>query len=142
MFELTPGIIGRPALSFFDPFRELDNMERRFFSRQRPTFRTDIKDAGDSYVLEAELPGFKKEDISAQIKNGYLTIKAERSSDADNDNEGYIRRERSHASYSRSFSLDGIDAEKISAEYKDGILSLTLPKEQVVIDEGKTLQIN
>jgi len=142
MFELTPRVFGRPSLSFFDPFRELDNMERRFLATKRPTFRTDVRDTGDSYVLEAELPGFKKEDITAEIKGGYLTVKAEHSSENNSDDDGYIRRERTRSSYQRSFDLSGIDAEKISAEYKDGILSLTLPKEKVVVEEGKKLQIN
>ncbi len=141
MFYLTPHISARRALSIFDPFAELDRFERSFFGRQAPTFKTDIRDNGESYLLEAELPGFSREDISAEIKDGYLTLKAEKKSDGEDKADGYIRRERSYGSYSRSFDLSGIDEEGITAEYKDGILSITLPKEKVVIPEGKRLEI-
>ena len=94
MFDLTPHYSGRRSLSFFDPFRELDNLERSFFGRQRPTFRTDIRDTGDSFVLEAELPGYSREDISAEVKGGYLTIRAEKKSEIEDDSAGYIRREK------------------------------------------------
>ena len=140
MFDLTPRF-GRRSVSVFDPFRELDNFERHFFGRQRPTFRTDIRETKDGYLLEAELPGFSREDISAQIKDGYLTVTAERKADSEDNSDGYIRRERSYGSFSRSFDLSGIDADAISAEYKDGILSITLPKQSVTVDEGKRLEI-
>lgn len=141
MFYLTPHISARRAFSFFDPFRELDRIENSFFGRQAPTFKTDILDKGESYLIEAELPGFSREDISAEIKENVLTIKAAKSAEAEKNEDGYVRRERSSGSFERSFRLDGIDSEAISAEYKDGILSVTLPKEKVVVPEGKKLEI-
>ena len=141
MFYLTPNLYARRASSFFDPFRELDAIERSFFGRQAPTFKTDILDKGESYIIEAELPGFSREDITAEIKNGYLNLKAEKKSGEESNSDGYIRRERSLGSFERSFKLSGIDEDGISAEYKDGILTLTLPKEKVTVPEGKRVEI-
>ena len=141
MFELTPFIRTNRYFAAYDPFKEMEELEKRFFARQLPTFKTDIRENETAYVLDAELPGFSKEDIHAEIKNGYLTIHAERSSESEKNDEGnsYIRRERSYGSYSRSFDLDGINADEISASYKDGILSITLPKAKQ--SEGKKLEI-
>lgn len=141
MFYITPYSSAKRALSLFDPFAELDRIERSFFGHQAPAFKTDILDKGESYLLEAELPGFSRDDITAEIKDGKLTLKAEKKADSENSDDGYIRRERSYGAFERSFSLKGIDEEGITAEYKDGILSVTLPKEKVVIPEGKRLEI-
>ena len=141
MFYLTPHISATRALSFFDPFFEPFGIEKSFFGHQAPAFKTDILDKGDSYLLEAELPGFSRDDITAEIKDGKLTLKAEKKSDSEDKTDGYIRRERSFGTFERTFSLKGIDEDGISAEYKDGILSVTLPKEKVVIPEGKRLEI-
>jgi len=149
MFELTPFFRTNRAFASFDPFKEMEELERQFFGRQLPAcntsynFKTDVRETDNAYILDAELPGFSKEDIHAEIKNGYLTIKAERKSSSEEKDEknNYIRRERSYGSYSRSFDLEGIDTDGIKASYKDGILSLTLPKSAPQIDEGKKLEI-
>ena len=141
MFYLTPTMSARRALSLFDPFAELDRFERSFFGRQAPTFKTDIIDKGESYLIEAELPGYSREDISAEIKEGYLTLKAEKKVSEEDDSKGYIRRERSYGSFERRFDLSGIDEDGITAEYKDGVLSINLPKEKVVVPEGKKVEI-
>ena len=95
MFELIPFDRRNHSVSAFDPFRAFDDMERSFF-RDVPSiasFRTDVTDTGDAYKLEAELPGFKKEDIKLDLENGYLTISAQRSEELDQKNEEsrYIR---------------------------------------------------
>ena len=94
------------------------------------SFRVDVKDAGDAYELTAELPGVKKEDISLSYENSYLTIKAtrEEKKDEKDDSGNYIRRERSTGSVSRSFYIDDVDEAKVSAEFKDGVLKIDLPK--------------
>ena len=140
MFYLSPFSLGRTA-SLFDPFAELNRIERSFFGRQAPTFKTDIIDKGESYLLEAELPGFSRDDISAELKDGSLILRAEKRSDEKGDASGYVRRERSYGSFVRSFDLSGIDQSSITAEYKDGILSINLPKEKVVVEEAKRLEI-
>lgn len=142
MFALTPfGRINRYAA--FDPFREIEELEKAFFTPQPPAIRTDIRETDTAYILEAELPGFKKEEISVTVDDGMLTIKASHSSE-DKTEEGkndYIRRERSYRTYSRSFGLDGIDKDSISAAYRDGILELNLPKEEPKKPTARTLEI-
>ena len=143
MFELTPFVRGNRFFTAYDPFKEMEEIEKRFFGRQLPTFRTDIRENENSYILEAELPGFSKEDIHAEIKDGYLTIRAERKSESEEKNEkdNYLRRERSYGSFVRSFDLEGIKSEEITASYKDGILSVNLPKEKPEVKEARRLEI-
>lgn len=143
MFELTPFIRGNRYFTAYNPFKEMEELEKRFFGRQLPAFKTDIRETDKAYILEADLPGFAKEDIKAEIKNGLLTISATHSSESENKDEesSYIRRERSYGSYTRSFDLEGIRTDEITAAYKDGVLSLTLPKEEIKVDTARTLEI-
>ena len=108
-----------------------------------PDFKVDVKDNGESYDLTAELPGLKKEDISLTYENNYLTIatKNEQSKDEKDEKGNYVRRERSQSSMSRSFYIDGIDDSKATADYKDGILSIHLPKTVQAEDAGHTISI-
>lgn len=136
MFELTPFV--RRSTPFFRGF------EDDFFGTEpiKP-FKTDIKDLGDKIQLEADLPGVKKEDIKIDIENKYLTISAERKSEKeDKDEKGnFIRRERSYGSFSRSFDISGIESEKISAKYENGVLILDMPKKEKELPEKRTLTI-
>ena len=145
MFDLIPFGFGSRAFAAYDPFKEMEELERRFFGEHQatPALRTDIRETEQAYVLEAELPGFSKEDIHARIKDGYLTVHAQRKSESEDKNEkgNYIRRERTYGSFRRTFDLSGIRAEDITASYKDGILSITLPKEEEKPDEGRQLEI-
>ena len=121
----------RNSVSVYDPFRAIEDMEREFFGERRNgSFSTDIRDTGNEYVLEADLPGFRKEDINIDISDGRLTISAERHSEYEQkDKKGnYIRCERSYGSFSRSFDTQGIDTDAISASFTDGVLKLTLPR--------------
>ena len=109
--------------------------DRRGYARNDSgLMRTDIREAGGNYVLEIELPGFKKEDVSVKLENGYLTITASKGLDKDEENKdksGYIRRERWSGSCSRSFYVgENVRPEDIKAKMEDGILHLTMPKEQ------------
>ena len=141
MFGMLP--FERNDDNVFDTF---DNFARNFFRSSNtdlPAFRTDIRDAGDRFVLEAELPGFNKEDISLDLKDGILTIRAEHREDKDEkDKQGnYIRRERRFGSFSRSFDVTGIDEGGITAAYNHGILELNLPKAQPAVPETKRIAI-
>ena len=143
MFEIIP-YVNRRAMSY-DPFRIFDDMERRFFASTAPAamnFRTDVSDIGEAYKLEAELPGFKKEDISIEIENGFLTINAEHKSDSEENNPNYIRRERYYGSFKRRFDVSAVEADAIEASYADGVLTLNLPKKQPVKPEVRRLEIN
>ena len=142
MFELTP--FGYRRVSAYNPFRELEEMSRSFWNdSELSAFRTDIKKQDGNYILEAELPGFKKEDISIDIDKECLTISAEHKSEENEDDKdkGFIRRERYYGSYSRSFNIKGIDADAISASYNDGVLTLTMPEKTPEIPAARRLEI-
>lgn len=141
MFGMIP--FERNDDNFFDLF---DNFERKFFGNSNaaiPDFRTDIRDAGDRFVLEAELPGFNKEDIKLDVKDGILTISAQHDENKDekDDKGSYIRRERRYGSFTRSFDVTGVDEEHITASYNNGVLELNLPKAVPVVPEAKRIAI-
>ena len=137
MFELTP--FRKHELSY-DPFKAFDEMDERMFGGVR-SFRTDIKDTGEAYVIEAELPGFAKEDVDVSLDDDTLTVTATHKEHKESKDEktGYVHRERSFGTYRRSFDLAGIDAEKITGTLDSGILTLTLPKASK--EEKKTRKI-
>ena len=141
MFGMIP--FERSDDNFFDLF---DNFERKFFGNSHaaiPAFRTDIRAAGDRFVLEAELPGFNKEDIKLDVKDGILTISAQHTENKDekDDKGSYIRRERRYGSFTRSFDITGVDDEHITASYNNGVLELNLPKAVPVVPEAKRIAI-
>ena len=139
MFGLTP--YERKSYDLFNAFHDFEN---DFFSGGFPqAFKTDIKDNGDSFMIEAELPGYKKEDINIDINGDVLTISAQHSeSKEEKDDKGrYIRRERSFGSVSRSFDVGNIKTEEISAEYKNGVLELNMPKKAASVPASRRLEI-
>ena len=143
---LVPYVRRNNSLSAFDPFRELDELERAFFGNHETkmaAFSTDIKDKGDHFVLEADLPGVEKENIKLDLTDNVLTISAVRHSEyEENDKKhNYVRCERSYGSYQRSFGTTGIDTEHIETEFNNGVLKLTLPKIKEVKPESKRLEI-
>ena len=135
MFGLVPfgGHRGLARSEQNNPFALFDSL----FDHDFPTanwgassFKVDVKDSGDHYELTADLPGVTKEDINLRYENGYLTIAAvhNESKDEKDDSDNYIRRERHTGEVSRSFYIDGIDDANIHAEFKDGVLQVSLPK--------------
>lgn len=139
MFEMMPFTRG---IDLYRPFRDLEELERSLFANNSVTaFKTDIRDAGDAYVLEADLPGMKKDDIHIDIDGDRLSISAERNAVREEKNDGYIRCERSYGAFSRSFDISGIRGEEISAAYEDGVLKLTLPKQTKAVPASRRLEI-
>ena len=118
-------------------------MERSFFNDANvvSAFRTDVSDTGDAYKLEAELPGFSKDDIKIDIENDCLTISAERKFDDESKKKNLVKRERFYGSYSRSFDVTGIDTDKIEAAYNDGVLTLNMPKKKAEVPASRRLEI-
>ena len=143
MFELIPFDRHFRSAASFDPFRMFDEMDRRLMNAAPAVsaFRTDVLDTGDAFKLECELPGFKKEDIKLDVENDCLTISAERKENKDEEKHSFIKRERFYGSYSRSFDVSGIDVDRISASYTDGVLSLELPKKVEKAPEARRLEI-
>lgn len=139
MYGLSP--FGRNGFDLFNFINDLDKQ----FSDTMPvnSCRTDIRDEGDKYVMESELPGFEKEDIKLDINGSYLVISAqhENTEEKKEDSGKYIRRERKFGSYQRSFDISDVDAEGISAEYKNGILIIDLPKKKPEEPLARRLEI-
>jgi HSP20 family protein len=101
--------------------------------------RVDIYDNDENIVIKAELPGIDRKDIVIDVKDGVLTLKGERSFDNEIKEEKYYCRERTFGKFERVFRLPAkVDPEKISADYKDGILKIDIPKPE----EQKPKQIN
>ena len=133
---------------FFDDFMN-DPWAEKYFrapAARASAMRTDVKDTGDAYQLEIELPGYKKEDLQAELKDGYLTISASKKTDHDDkDQKGnFIRRERYQGSCSRSFFVGkDLTQEDIHAKFENGVLTLTIPKEAPKkVEEKKFISID
>ena len=139
------------ALSVFDPFREMEKIEKHFFDDPwgnfgrtfSDSFRTDVTDEGDHFKITADLLGFEKENIHLDLYDDALTISAEHSSDKKEEDKkrNFVKRERYYGSYTRSFDVTGIDVDRIEAEYNKGVLTLTLPKKQENIPVSRRLEI-
>ena len=141
---MLPTIFGE---NLFDDFMD-DAFERNFFGGRNQLYgkhsknlmKTDVKETETGYELDIDLPGFKKDEISAHLEDGYLTVSAAKGVDKDEkDNEGrYIRRERYSGSMTRSFYVgNAVTEEDIKAKYEDGILSLSIPKKDAKAVEAK-----
>ena len=125
-------------------------LEKDFFGGKTPFYgkreknlmKTDVKEKDGNYEVDIDLPGFKKDQISAELKDGYLTISASKDLDKEEKNkEGkYIRKERYSGSYARSFYVGrDVKEDEISAKYEDGILKMVIPKKDVKQIEGKRI---
>ena len=135
---LMPSIFGENLLDDFFDFP--------FDGRRTEMMSTDIKDTDTGYEITMSLPGVKKEDVKAQLKDGYLTIQASANNKKDekDDNGRYIRRERYSGSCSRSFYVgDQITEADIKAKFENGALVLTIPKKDVQekVEDNKYISI-
>jgi HSP20 family protein len=93
----------------------------------------DLKETDQAYILKADLPGMKKEDITVSVEEDVVTLKGERKHEEKKEEEGYHRVERRYGSFQRSFRIPGgVDTVKVAATYNDGVLELTLPKREEV----------
>ena len=115
-----------------------DAFEKNFFGERNPLYgkhaknlmKTDVKETRDSYKLAIDLPGFKKDEVKVELKDGYLTVSASKGLDKDEeDREGrFIRQERYAGAFSRSFYVGDIRPEEVKCKYEFGVLRVTLPK--------------
>lgn len=122
---------------FFDDFFR-DPFFARVSSMTTP-IKADVKETDKEYIVEAELPGVNKEDIVIDLHDDVLTFGVDIKQEKDEENDGYIYKERQRGSYRRSFNVVNIDNEKVKASYKDGILTVNLPKAE---EEKKTRKID
>ncbi len=145
------------AIVRWEPFRDLVASQDRFnrlfnesfsrlFGEEEGNLRAwtpavDIFENDNNIVLKAELPGVDPKDVEVRVEDSTLYLKGERKFEKEVKEENYHRIERSYGSFARSFSLPGtIDSEKVQAEYKDGLLTLTIPKREEA--KPKTIKIN
>ncbi|MGA8656002.1 MAG: Hsp20/alpha crystallin family protein [Chthoniobacterales bacterium] len=146
-FNVSPG---------WDPFRELEEMQNRlssFMGRRLPllkgsgegeefalttwTPRVDIMEDDKEYVINAELPGVKKEEVKVSVENGVLSIWGERKTEKEEKGKKYHRVEQTYGTFTRSFTLrEGSSGEKISADFRDGILKVHVPKDEKAKAKG------
>ena len=117
-----------------------------FFSRRESSImKTDIKEKKDKYVIEIDLPGYEKENINLELKDGYLEVTAKvEKTENDEENERFVHKERFYGHCSRSFYVgDQITEEDIHAEFKNGILKVSIPKkeEKKELPEAKHIEI-
>ena len=141
---LMPSIFSR---DFMD---DLFDMPQRTYAKSYSAnvlMKTDIKESEEGFTVEMDLPGFCREDISAELKDGYLTVSAAKGLDEDDKDKEtgkYIRRERYTGSCQRSFYVgDDITEEDIKAEFKHGLLKLFVPKKEAkpAVEQKKTISI-
>ena len=132
--------------SLWDPIREMEEMQNRLFGRRLALKKdageealtvaewlpaVDIAEDDKEYTIKVELPGVNKEDVRVSVEGGVLSITGERKAEKEEKNKKYHRIERSYGSFARSFTLpEGAAGDKVSAEFKDGVLRVHLPKDE------------
>jgi HSP20 family protein len=110
-----------------EPLRQLGMHPHLGRMQFMPTF--DVKETGDRYIFKADLPGLRDSDVEISLDNNRLTISGHRDAEEVNESDRYYAVERSHGSFNRSFTLPtGIDGDKVTAELKDGVLMIEVPK--------------
>jgi HSP20 family molecular chaperone IbpA len=122
-------LFGFPYMKEFDDMNR--DMERKLYGRKASRMmKTDIREKDDNYEVSIDLPGFKKEDITVELNDGYITINASKNLDRDEDKKGkLIRQERYAGSMTRSFYVgENVEKGDIEANYRHGVLNLTIPK--------------
>lgn len=120
---------------FDDDFFSLGNYLQR-------NLKVDLKETSENYLIDADLPGIKKEDINIDFHNNYLVISAKRNESTEDKKENYIRRERHYGEFKRSFYIDNVDESKISASFNDGVLKIILPKINNGDDKKRKINID
>lgn len=146
MFEMVPfrknnGLTKRGDYfnNLFDEFFNDDFLPTSF---KNNGFNVDVKETDDAYLVEADLPGMKKDAINLEYKEGYLTISAKRDDVVEDKKDSYVRRERRYGEFKRSFYVDNIEKDKINASFNDGVLKITLPKNEKATPDTTKIDIH
>lgn len=151
----------RLGLSVWEPYKGLNLFSEAFHkifddtARTLSTFgvedlgagswapRVDIYETKDSYMVSADVPGIKKEDIDIDFKDNILTVRGEKKFEEKSDKDNYVRVERKYGKFVRSFSLsDNVEAGKIKASYKDGVLEIKIPKREEAATKPVKVEVN
>ena len=129
------------GLSISDMFNDFFNDDMLSEFNSGGSFKTDIKETPEEYVVHAELPGVKKEDINIDYNNNYLTISATRNNENEEKNDNYIRPERIYGSVSRGFYINNVNKEGIKAKFDNGVLNIELPKKELTQNNSNKILI-
>ena len=139
--------------NLFDDMFDFDDFDKEFNRMMRPLYgkhaqnmmKTDVRETDNSYELDIDLPGFKKDEIKVELDNGYLSISASKGLDKDEEKKDgkYIRRERYAGAMNRTFYVgDNLTQQDIQAKFEDGILKISVPKKDVQqIEQNKYIAI-
>jgi len=147
MFGLTPYENRKNQLGVNKP-RDIfdyffgDELIPAFTNNFTANFSADIKDYGNEYVIEAEMPGMSKEDIKLDLDGDVLTISAEKKDESKDERGNYIRRERRYGKFTRSFRFEDIRKDGVEAKFENGILRIALPKQDQAVDQKTNIDIS
>lgn len=128
-----------PSRNFFP--RSMDLFRDDFFDQDVNIMKADIKTKDGNYIMEIELPGIDKKNITLDYDNGYLTVSATKEEVLE-ENQEYVHKERYYGSYQRSFYVGDIDEADIKAKYEDGMLKIVLPKVEEIPESKKQITID
>jgi HSP20 family protein len=148
-FERKNNGVQRKNGSLFDLF-DMDRVFENFFNdtvfpshfSNSGQMRVDISENDKEYILEAELPGVKKEEINLEVSDDRLTISVKKDENTEEKKDKYLRKERRTSSMVRSFSIENVLSDKITAKHENGILTLVLPKKEETKPKGKKIDIS
>ena len=134
------------VVPFYADNRAVDQTEKKLYGHHAGNLmKTDIKELDNGYELEIDLPGFKKDEIKAELNNGYLTVSAAKGLDEDKEDKKtgkYIRRERYEGQCSRSFYVgESVQAKDVNAKFEDGILKVSVPKAAPQVETDNVIAI-
>jgi len=118
----------------------LDDIFDNFVTTNRNEMKCDIYEKEGNYHIEIDVPGFNKNDISIEVKDGYLIVTAEKNQEENVNEKNYIKRERTYGKYQRSFYLGELDADNIDASFTDGTLKVVVPKKEIT-ENKKIIEI-
>lgn len=118
----------------------LDDVFDNFITTNRNEMKCDIYEKDGNYHIEIDVPGFNKNDISIEVKDGYLTVTAEKKQEENIEEKNYIKRERVYGKYQRSFYLGELDTDNVEATFIDGTLKVVVPKKEL-IENKKVIEI-
>lgn len=145
---MMPSVFGENLFDdFMDfPFNDFWGSKNPLYGKHaKNMMKTDVRETENSYEVDIDLPGFKKDEITAQLENGCLTVSAAKGLDKDKKDEkgNYIRQERYAGAMSRSFYVgDGVTQDEVKAKYEDGILKLSIPKKaQPTVEQKNKIAI-
>ena len=139
-YERKTQVTGRKPRDIFDYFFNDDFMPA--FTGEFTSFRADIKETDDLYTIEAEMPGVNKDAIKIDLEDDVITISAEKKEETNEEKGSYIRKERRYGSFSRSFRVENINKEQIGAKFENGILEISLPKQEPESAKKQSINIS